>query len=182
MTRHCGSWPRPGYSRPLWGSHACRTASVAGKVYVDPSKAKTDRPCHRYSSRGGKTSYAKATACLSKVSNAWWGILARALVSALRCGLCPSGHRPLRRAKVRNSPSLVATPLSRPLATSERSPTISCASGSLRRREKSWARRLVIVSTNWRNRRSSRSYNSTGAVVFWGASCLSSFPCQCMNV
>ena len=39
----------------------------------------------------------------SKVSKACQGILARALVSALRCGLCPFGHRPLRRAKVKNS-------------------------------------------------------------------------------
>ena len=75
----------------------------------------------------------------SNVSKACQGSLARALVSALRWGLCPSGHRPLRRAKVKNSPSLVATPLSRPLATREMSTTISCASGSLRRREKSWA-------------------------------------------
>jgi len=65
--------------------------------------------------------------------------------------------RPLRRAKVKNAARLVATPASRPLAARERSTTIRWASGSWRRREKSWARGTVIVCTKCKNRVSKRS-------------------------
>ena len=52
---------------------------------------------------------------------------------------------------------LVATPLSRPLVTREISTTIRWASGSLRRREKSWERCVVSVCTKCKNRVSKRS-------------------------
>lgn len=70
----------------------------------------------------------------------------RARLNPLRCTSCASGHSPLRRAHLKNSPDLISTPLLVPPAARDRMKAMSLWKGSFRLRVKSLAERLASGS------------------------------------